>query len=109
MVIGRYYEAGWKVRTTTYTDTDIGGREVDSTTDVTVAGRMRPLSGDERLSADKQTLYATHRFYTDPVTVGQDDNIISPDGDLYRVVFVKDVMTMGRHLEIDCEWVGHDE
>ncbi len=108
MVIARYYEPGWKRNRRTYADTAIGGREVASTVTVATDGRMRPLSGQQRLSADKQTLYASHRFYCPVFDVVQGDELESPGGVGYRVVFVKDVMSMDRHLEVDCELVGHD-
>lgn len=77
-----------------------------------VAGCLRPRTstdiGGERLSADKVTLYASHRWYcATAADIRQDDRLVI-GGTSYRVRFVADVMTMGRLQQIDLLEVGHD-
>lgn len=111
MPIDRYFETGFVVEKRNRTATAIGGFEEEWVADTavgTVMGRLRPLSGDEQLSADRQTPYATHRFYTGIHAITTHHRI-TKGGRVYRVKVVRDVMTMGRHMEIDLEEVGHDQ
>jgi len=114
MRIERYFETGFVAEKRNRTATAIGGFEEEWVADTAIApagaimGRLRPLSGDEQLSADRQTPYATHRFYTGIHAITTHHRI-KRNGRVYRVKVVRDVMTMGRHMEIDLEEVGHDQ
>jgi len=72
------------------------------TTVATVAGRMRPLSGNEMLQNEKLNYVTTHRFYCNRITIRPDD-IISKDGNNFNVRLIRNVMEMNSHLEIDCK------
>ena len=69
----------------------------------TVMGRFRPLSGDRRMSSDRQTEFATAKFYcpsnTDILVGDELRNLVT--GERYDVLFVPDVMSMDNHLEIE--------
>jgi SPP1 family predicted phage head-tail adaptor len=69
---------------------------------ITISGQIRPLSGDERLSADKKTLFASHRLYTDPADITEADRV-NDNGLIYDIKFVHDPMNFGRFLQIDLE------
>ena len=64
--VARFFEAGYEVwRWEEVTDA-WGGKTKQWVQRQDVEGRLRPLSGDKRLSADKETIFATHRFYCFP-------------------------------------------
>ena len=70
-----------------------------------VPARIRPLNGSERLLADKDTLYASHRMYCGIEDILERDEIEDESGNRYRVVFVSNVMNWNNHLQIDMELV----
>jgi len=74
-------------------------------THLTVSGSLRPLSGDERVSAEKQNYFADHRIYVLPADIQADKDRAKIDGNIYLIKFVKNVMSMNVHLEIDCEYI----
>ena len=104
--IKRFYTSGHIIERYTKTGGGFGGPEYQWSTHLTVDGRLRPLAGDKRLSADKETLYASHKFYTDVADIKDTDRYKDPEGNLYTIKFVSDPMNMGNHLEIDLEQ-GH--
>ncbi len=105
----KYFTTGHKVEQYTETDTGFGGPTYTWTEKLTLDARLRPLSGEERLSADKQTLHTTHKLYCDVLDITEQDRYVDPDGNIYHIVFVKNPMNMDRHLEIDLEFAGHTE
>ncbi len=81
------------------------GEEVKAwTTHLTIQGKLRPLSGTERFSADKTTLYATHRLYCFPANIEVNDRV-KFDSKYYNIKFVANVMNFDKLLQIDCELV----
>jgi len=77
-----------------------------------VLGRLRPFVayrwGSELISGDKVTDVANYRWYcatsadittTDRLRIGSNT---------YRVVYVSDVMSMGKLMQVDLKLVGHD-
>lgn len=105
-MITRYFQSGHEVlRDTLISEGGYDGPVYDEQTVATVDGRISELAGDERLSADKLTLYATHKLYT-----GAGANIlvtdkIRKDGRVYRVKNIRDPMQMGKFLVVDLELV----
>ena len=104
--ISKYYTQTVVFETAATSSADAGYTQVWSTA-ATVKGRLRPLSGRERMSADKQTLYADHRLYCAPVAITEKDRVAC-EGKTFDIVFVKNVMSMNRHLEIDLLLRGHE-
>jgi hypothetical protein len=68
---------------------------------------MRPLTGDKRISADKDTYFGDHRFYCSPVDIKENDVLTKTgsSGTQYEVKHAPDMMTMGRLQQVDCELV----
>ena len=107
-MINRLFEPGHVIERKTHKKNDIGGWKEEWTTHALVVGLIRPLSGQERLSADKHTLVATHKFYCSPIDIKEGDRLIKDDR-VFDVVFVKDPMSMGHHLEVDLLEVGRGD
>jgi SPP1 family predicted phage head-tail adaptor len=106
-MIENYFDESVTIERVTRTDTNIGGWTESWDTHLTVDGKIRPLSGSERLSADKQTLYADYRLYCDNADITAADRAVS-GGVTYDIVFVKNVMHFDRHMEIDLLMRGHE-
>lgn len=71
-----------------------------------VVGRLRPLSSQDNIVANKEAVFISHRFYCSYF----DDEIplncsILINNERYMIRFVQDVMTMHRLLQIDLEQV----
>ena len=105
--IKRFFTLGHKIQRYSPGTPGFGGDNGEWENHLEVPGRLRPLSGDERMSADKMTLYATHRFYTDVADIKESDRYIDPGGKVYEIKFVADPMNMGEFLQIDLEEHGH--
>lgn len=101
-----FYTSGHIIERYTETPGGFGGPEYTWTTHLAVDGRLRPLSGDKRLSADKETVFASHKFYTAVADIKETDRYKDPSGNIYTIKFISDPMSMGNHLEIDLE-KGH--
>lgn len=71
-------------------------------------GCIRGLKGDESFKNDKLTAESTHRLYCNILDIIKEDRIIF-DGITFEVLFVNNVMQMGKHLQIDLkvvDWYG---
>ena len=105
--IERFYESGWKVLRATETQDAAGGMVTTLAAHLSVRGRMRPLTGDKRISADKDTYFGDHRFYCSPADILEGD-VLTKTGSTtttYEVKHAPDMMTMGRLMQVDCELV----
>lgn len=107
--ISKYYTTGHEIERSTDATGGFGGFARTWSSHLSPAGRLRPLSGDQQLSADKETAFATHRFYCAPDDIKVTDRYKDPDGNIYRIKFVSDVMNMDNHLQVDLEYQGHLE
>ncbi len=103
--VDRYFEPGWVVYVKTETQDGYGGLVVSYTSSSVVEGRMRPLSGDKRLSADKVDAFATHRFYCRPTAAIVPGVALGQGSADYVVKFAADVMTQDRLMQVDVELV----
>lgn len=101
-MIEDYYKPGIIIERSTEIKKAGGATKPTWTTHLTVDGLIRSLTGDERLAADKMTLYSTHRFYTDPADITEADRV-NDGGILYRIKFPDDPMSFGRFMQIDLE------
>ncbi len=101
-MMGRHYESGFEIWRDTG-DTDDWGTTIENfEMQAEMEGRLRPLSGDMRMAADKQTEFATHKLYCDPVDIRAGDRIHF-QGDVFRVNFAQDVMSMDRLMQVELE------
>ena len=71
-----------------------------------VIGRLRPLSGEKRVAASKETAFISHRFYcshfSEAIPAGC---TLLLEGNRYNIKFVQNVMTMDRILQLDLELI----
>jgi hypothetical protein len=105
MNVERFYEAGWRIYKPVDTQDGAGGVVSTYSLLATVSGRMRPLSGNKQISAEKMTYFADHRFYCAPTDL-QEYYMLAKAGSTdttYTVKHAADMMHMGRLLQTDCE------
>ena len=102
--VGRFYKA-WTVYRMVTADDGMGGFTQTSSSVAAVEGRMRPLTGELKLSADKDTAFGSHRFYCNPTTEITPGRYLSTGGAMYEVKFAADMMSMGRLMQSDCQAV----
>jgi SPP1 family predicted phage head-tail adaptor len=100
----KYYEPNIEIQRRTLTQNAFGEFVEVWGLHLTIDGRIRPLNGNERLSADKTTLFATHRLYCDVADITEVDRVVY-QGKIYNIKFVSNVMNFNRHLQIDLEMV----
>jgi len=103
--ISDFYNSLFDVMRSTTIESGYGGTKLSWGKSATVSGRLRPLSGDERMRADKMSLYSTHKLYTYVADITQSDRIIDVAGNTYEVKYIKNPMNMDNHFEIDLELV----
>ena len=77
-----------------------------------VDGCLRPYIayrwGSELISGDKVTDTSNYRWYcATTADIANDDRLLI-DSEYYRVVYVSNVMSMNRLLQVDLKLVGHD-
>ena len=100
-MIDRWFESGWTLHSLTSTE-DAWGNPVEGySTGTAIMGRFRPLSGDRKLSADKQTPFADAKFYcssTSTVAVGDQ---LRKGSEVYEVTFPHNPMDMDRFLQVE--------
>ena len=68
-----------------------------------IRGTMVVLSASERVSADREAVYATHRFFCNfPVglTISEDDRFRKGER-VFDIEFINNAAEQNRHLEID--------
>ena len=104
MSITRYFESGWMIYRKVNSQDAAGGLVETYSTHAQVEGRMRPLSGNMQISADKATYFADHRFYCLPVDILEEDRLVK-GSDTYDVKHVSNVMTFDSHYQVDCELI----
>jgi len=108
MAIRRFFTTGHSVLTYSSTGVDSYGEPIESWTTHSVRGKLWPLSGGEQLSADKMTLFATHKFAMSQTTIAVSETSKVVSG---GVTFdVKNVMDRKRpdgsgHIELALELV----
>ena len=103
MNIEKYYTGSATIQTFVASTTGWGGDGSWSDTE-TIDCLIRPLSGAERYSADKKTVFSTHRMYCDPLALTE-KNRVKAEGKFYDVKFVQDPMNFNRFYQVDLELV----
>lgn len=84
------------------TSVDDGWGPVESISTVgPIAGRMRMLSGKEQYSIGADETITTHRFYTEDDI--ENGDVIEYNGIDHRVLYVNNVMTFDKLIQVDCE------
>lgn len=88
-------------QTLTLTDDGMGGTTTvwadDSTT---FKGRLSALPIAERMSADKITVYATHRLYCNSLTIVEVDRV-KLGSRYFEIKGIRNPSNLNSHLEID--------
>jgi SPP1 family predicted phage head-tail adaptor len=85
-------------------DDGVGGRVPTWTAGTAFKGRLSIISANERLSADKTTVYATHRLYCDASVTLNATEQVTFDGRTFEVRTVQKPSELSSgigHLEAD--------
>lgn len=84
-MIERFYTTGHKIRRYT-TGTDAYGDPAETWADhLSLSGKLFPLQGDERQSADKQTYFARYGFRCGLANITEKDRYVDPSGLEYDI------------------------
>ncbi len=86
----------------TTTDNGFGGVIETWTTLATINAYIRLLNGTERVVADKETIYSTHRMYCEITDITVADRI-NDNGNIYEVKLVDN---KGEFMQVDLEYKG---
>ena len=102
-MIAHVYKSGIVIQRFTSVTDGMGGFTDTWATHLTISGYIRTLSGEERLSGDKQTVYATNRLYCENADITEKDQVVD-DSNTYQIKFINqklDLKSTVRFLEID--------
>jgi len=105
--INRFYTSGHKIQRVTVTQDSYGGVVETWADHLTVAGKLWELSGDKKLSADKETIFSTHKFATAIADIKDTDRYVDPDGNAYEIKALAERKRQdgSGHIELDLEMV----
>ena len=105
--INRFFTAGHKIQRVTVTQDSYGGVIETWADHLTVSGKRWALSGDRKLSADKETIFSTHKFATNIADIKDTDRYVDPDGNDYviKALAIRKRPGGTGHVEIDLELV----
>ena len=105
--INRFYTSGHKIQRVTITQDSYGGVVETWADHLTVSGKLWELSGDRKLSADKETIFSTHKLATDITDIKDTDRYVDPDGNNYEIkaLAIRKRPDGTGHTEIDLELV----
>lgn len=105
-MIENFFTPGHIIERNTQTGTDaFGAPTIGWATHLTAAAKLWQLSGDKRLSADKVTVFCTHRAATAIADIKTTDRYKDPAGVVYTIKAVakRTRQDSTGHLEIDLE------
>jgi head-tail adaptor len=86
------------------TDDGVGGPAQTWTVGTAFQGRLSIMGANERLAADKVTVYATHRLYCDASVSLTEQGKITFDGRTFQIKAIQKPSELGSgigHLEVD--------
>jgi SPP1 family predicted phage head-tail adaptor len=90
-------------QTVTRTADNVGGYTEAWTSGTAFRGRISVMPANERMTADKLTVYATHRLYCESTVTIDETYRISFDSRTFEIKAVRkpSELSYGGHLEID--------
>jgi len=105
--ISRFYTSGHKIQRVTVTTDSYGGTVNTWADHLTVAGKKWELSGDKKLSADKETIFSTHKFATAIADIKDTDRYVDVDDNNYEIkaLAIRKRPDYSGHIELDLEKV----
>lgn len=100
-MIKRFFTKGHKIRRLTEVPDGHGGFTEGWVTHLTIPGKLYPVKGEERLSADKTTYFARLQFVCHLHDITEKDRYEDPEGNEY------DIQHIAKHTRPD--GTGHME
>jgi hypothetical protein len=105
--IQKHFVDGFVVYRPFLTKDKLGGTKEILKFHMNLRGRIRLLNAHERLSADKNTVFKSHRLYCLPTDIKFTDKI-EYKGMMYEIIDPDDVQDMNKFLQIDLAISSHD-
>lgn len=87
-------------QTVAETSDGIGGATNDWTDGTEFKGRLSAMPADERMSDDRVTVYASHRLYSESLTIIAKDRV-KLGTRIFEIRAVRNPSNIDHHLEID--------
>ena len=109
MPIDLYFTDKLKRQRLTVTQSRIGTSSESWNTPLEFYGRLRPLTGDKQLSADRQTIVRTHLLYMPVLDITEKDRVVDESGSVYRVIKVINPMGEDEFLTCELFQTEHDQ
>jgi len=105
--ISRFFTSGHKIQRVTVTQDSYGGVVEAWADHLTVSGKLWELSGDKKLSADKETIFSTHKFATAITDIKETDRYVDAGGNDYEIkaLAIRKRPDSSGHIELDLEKV----
>jgi len=110
-MISRFYTPGHIIQRKTEIKDDWGGTTEEWTDLITIEGKLWQLSGDKRLSADKETIFADYKFACGITDVTEKDRLIDADNRVFEIKTVAQRMRPdgNGHMELELEYTGEKD
>lgn len=99
-MIANFYTDSAVVKRSSKTSDGAGGVTTATTTVGTVLGRLNPVSGNNQIFTEKETLFSTHIFYCGPDSGIQFNDSVTISSVEYRAIMVKNPFNTSHHLEV---------
>lgn len=99
MSIEDYYTQTIITKRTTTSKSTMGSTADSWATNLTILGVIRPKGGKEITYNDKREIVSDYILYCASADIVKKD-LVTNGGNRYSVIFVKDPMSMGHHLEV---------
>ena len=100
----KYFDSTATIQEPTLVADSYGEPIATWTTYDSIPCRLRPITGDKRIAASKDTEFATHKLYCLPITMPINCRIVI-NNEIYEIKCPSDIMTMGRFMQIDLELI----
>ena len=107
-MINRFYTPGHIIQRKIELKDEWGGSTEEWTDLIIIEGKLWQLSGDKRLSADKETIFADYKFACNLTDIKEADRYIDPDNRIFKIKAIAERKRPGGtgHLELELEHTG---
>lgn len=99
-MISDYYKPVYLVQRPIRTGDGGGSFTTNWSNHLTISGRMKTLTGNERVHLDKEIVEASHKLFTAPAQDILETDRIIEGARIFDIKFISNPMDMNHHLEI---------
>lgn len=107
-MIESFFTSGHRIQRKTELEDEWGGVTEEWTDLIFVDGKLWQLSGDKRLSADKETIFADYKFACNLTDIKGTDRFVDADNRIFKIKAVarRTRPNGAGHMELELESVG---